>query len=282
MSTTIVALLAKAAKAFDWGSTTQHDLQQLLQAQLSLTHAQLITHHQTHVSPSQIQAFWLACERCQQGEPLAYILGTQTFFDLTLEVTPDVLIPRSDTEVLVETVLSHMPKDRQVVLDLGTGSGAIALALAKARPAWFCLAIDHAYAALTVADHNRRTLGIPLLLCQANWASAIAHASIDILVANPPYLSPDDPHLRDMSLQAEPRSALVASEAGLADFIHIIADARRVLRPGGYLFLEHGWCQHLVLADLLQEAGFDKVALVYDYANHPRVTWAQWPLVPPV
>lgn len=275
MPTTIAALLSKAAQTFDWGGTTKQDQQQLLQALLSYTHAQLMAHDQTHVDRSQAQAFWQACERCQQGEPLAYILGTQAFFDITLEVTPDVLIPRSDTEVLVETVLHNTTSNRQVLLDLGTGSGAIALALAKARPLWYCLAVDNSVAALKVAKHNSHVLGLPLSLCLAHWGDAVADASIDIVVANPPYLSAEDPHLSDISLQAEPRGALVASEAGLADFIDIIADAVRVLRPGGYLFLEHGWRQHLVLADLLQDAGFNKVALTYDYANHPRVTWGR-------
>ncbi len=273
------ALLAKAKSYFDWGSSTQQDLYQLLQAYVGYTHAQCIAHEQDIVDEALVQAFWQACERCQHGEPLAYVIGNQPFMSLSLQVTPAVLIPRSDTEVLVETVLQQLPNTPKTILDLGTGSGAIALALAKARPCWSCVGMDGSFAALKVAKMNREQLDLPLPLFQGCWTEAVASHSVDVIVANPPYLGDTDPHLSQKTLQAEPREALIAAQAGLQAFIDIVADAKRVLRSQAYLFFEHGWRQHRVVADLLRSAGFQTVNLAYDYAGHPRVTWASGLLV---
>lgn len=271
---TIQANLAEAAQNFDWGSTTTQDQRLLLQAILHYSHAELITHGEDVLNEQVQQAFWQKCERCQKGEPLAYVLGSQPFHQLELKVTPAVLIPRSDTEILVDSVLQTIKNETQNVLDLGTGSGAIALALLYARPSWQVTAMDASWEALKVAYHNSERLNLVLPLFQGNWTEAIASHTIDILVANPPYLSETDPHLDDLSLKAEPRAALVAKEQGLAALMAIITDVKRVLRPQGHVFLEHGWQQYQVVADLLHDAGALHVELVYDYQGHPRVTWA--------
>lgn len=271
---TIKTLLAKAAQQFDWGTTTIYEQRLLLQALLQYSHAKLMSRIDEPVDEVIVHTFWQHCERCQAGEPLAYVLGHQPFHQLELHVTPAVLIPRSDTEVLVETVLQTIHNKTQTVLDLGTGSGAIALALLHARPSWQVMAMDASWEALKIAYINSQQLNLTVPLFQGCWTEAIASHSIDILVANPPYLSETDPHLFDKSLQAEPKTALVAKADGLAAFMAIIHDAKRVLRSQGHVFLEHGWQQHHVVADLLRDAGAVSVELVYDYQGHPRVTWA--------
>ena len=218
---------------------------------------------------------WVA--RRAAGEPVAYILGRCGFYGLELGVTPATLIPRPETELLVDWMLGALPADAPIVCaDLGTGSGAIALALAHERPRWTLIAVERSAAAIGIAAANGRALRLdnlqPLL---GDWLAAIADASLDAVVANPPYVRCDDPHLRRGDLRFEPVSALAAGADGL-DAIRIIIDqARRCLRPGGRVAIEHGWDQGAAVRGLLVAAGYDRINTHRDLAGHPRFTAAR-------
>jgi release factor glutamine methyltransferase len=208
------------------------------------------------------------------GEPIAHLLGAREFWSLSLRVNPAVLIPRPETETLVEHALTTLPEMSALrVADLGTGSGAIAAALAHERPHWMLFAVDAAAAALAVASDNRARLNLPnLVFVQGDWATALASTCLDAILSNPPYVREDDPHLSRGDLRFEPRSALAAGADGLAAIRTIVADAPRCLRPGGLLALEHGWDQAHAIRALLLAQGFDAVRTFRDLAGHERVT----------
>ncbi|TVQ93519.1 MAG: peptide chain release factor N(5)-glutamine methyltransferase [Chromatiaceae bacterium] len=207
------------------------------------------------------------------GEPLAYLTGRQAFRGLELMVGPAVLIPRPETELLVDLALARLPATPLRLADLGTGSGAIAIALALARPAWTLLAVERSAAALALAIANAHRLGAARLLpLQGDWLCAIGPGSLDALVANPPYVRAGDPHLRQGDLRFEPGAALVAGADGLAAIRAILAQARRCLRPGGWLALEHGWDQGSAVRALARRAGLRQVVTHRDFAGHGRVT----------
>lgn len=210
------------------------------------------------------------------GQPVAYTLGSKEFFGLDLAVTPDVLIPRPDTELLVELALERAPGDAPVTIaDLGTGSGAVALALAHHLPAASVIATDNSAGALAVARGNARHLGLRIALLRGDWCAPLREASCDLVVANPPYIAEGDPHLADLA--AEPLAALVAGSDGLDALRAIIIAAPRVLKPGGWLLLEHGWDQGAAVRELLQGAGFVDVDTACDLGGNERVSFAQRP-----
>ena len=223
------------------------------------------------------------CERRAAGEPVAYLIGERGFWRHRFRSAPGVLIPRPDTEVLVEWALELLPRTtRARVLDLGTGSGAIALSIAAERPVADVHAVDRSEAAIRLAARNREFLaeqGAPVKvgLWQGDWLDAVVPASVDLVVSNPPYIAADDPHLFQGDLRHEPVEALVADEAGRADYRRIIAQARTVLRPGGWLLLEHGFEQAQPVNDLLDQAGFEAVDMRRDVGGHPRVTAGRRP-----
>ena len=213
-------------------------------------------------------------ERRRRGEPIAYILGCQGFWTLDLQVTPDTLIPRPETELLVETALARLPADAPLlVADLGTGSGAIAAALASERPVWTLIAADRSIAALNVACTNARRLQLTNLCTLAgSWLAPFAPASLDAVLSNPPYVRADDPHLTRGDLRYEPRSALAAGPDGLDAIRRIAAAAPDRLKPGGLIALEHGCDQGAAVRDLLTQAGLTGAQTVHDLAGHERVT----------
>jgi release factor glutamine methyltransferase len=215
-------------------------------------------------------------ERRRRGEPIAYILGHQGFWTLDLEVTPDTLIPRPETELLVELALARLPPAaRLLVADLGTGSGAIAAALASERPAWTLIAADRSFAALAVARANVRRLRLTNMQTLAGyWLQAFAPGSLDAVLSNPPYVRADDPHLARGDLRFEPRAALAAGPDGLDAIRRIAATATERLRPGGLLALEHGFDQGAEVRDILAGAGLVQVETLRDLAGHQRVTLA--------
>lgn len=208
------------------------------------------------------------------GEPIAYIRGWQAFWDLALRVSPATLIPRPETELLVETALDLLPADRPLrVADLGTGSGAIAASLASARPAWRMIATDRSAAALAVAAWNIAHLGLrQVCLVRADWLHAFADQSLDVLVSNPPYVRADDPHLGRGDVRFEPREALTPEGDGLEAYRSIARDARRCLRPGGMLLLEHGYDQGAAVRQILNAVGLGSPRTLRDLAGHERVT----------
>lgn len=217
---------------------------------------------------------WLA-RRCA-GEPLAYLAGRREFWSLPLVVTPETLVPRPDTERLVELALQRLPVDvAQDVLDLGTGSGAIALALARERPLANVTAVDRSAGALAVAARNGEALGLRVRWLQSDWFAALGQEKFHLLVSNPPYIAEDDPHLA--GLTHEPLSALVAGEGGLADLRHLVATAPRHLREGGWLLLEHGHDQAAAVRALLVASGYAEVASWQDYGGNDRVSGGRRP-----
>lgn len=223
---------------------------------------------------AQAALFETLVQRRLAGEPVAYILGVREFYGLEFKVTPDVLIPRPDTETLVEAVLERIPLHQPCrVLDLGTGSGAIAVAVAYHRPSALVTAVDASTAALAVASENAERLASGnLRLLHSDWFSAIEEEVFDVIVSNPPYINADDPHLRQGDLRFEPPGALASGSDGLDDIRRIVADAPKYLAPGGWLLLEHGYDQAERVGELLRAAGFCEVQSRQDIAGIARVT----------
>ncbi|XQW89683.1 peptide chain release factor N(5)-glutamine methyltransferase [Aeromonas veronii] len=225
---------------------------------------------------------WLA--RRLNGEPIAHLVGEREFWSLPLKVSPATLIPRPDTEVLVEQALTRIPQGPCAVLDLGTGTGAIALALKSERPEVDVWAVDRMADAAALARENSAALGLPIEVRDGSWFEPLGEPDRDetprfaVIVSNPPYIDGADPHLEQGDVRFEPRSALVADDAGLADIRHIVAHAPAYLLPDGWLLLEHGWDQGEAVRQLLRDSGYREVATVRDYGDNDRVTLGLCPL----
>ena len=254
-----------------------------LDAQLLLLHALgrsssdrgwLLAHDGDAVAAAARQAYRLACERRARGEPLAYIVGRKEFHGLELAVDARVLVPRPDTETLVDWALELLEgRDSPRVIDLGTGSGAIALAIGKGCPHARVEATDASAAALEVARANAARLGSDITFREASWLDG-ARGPYDLIVSNPPYIAEGDPHLP--ALSHEPVQALVSGPDGLDSIRAIVARATAPLAPRGWLVLEHGWDQAPAVRSLLAEAGFGYVASRRDLAGIERCTGGQW------
>jgi release factor glutamine methyltransferase len=252
-----------------------------LDAELLLEHVTGLTRTQFRAAPERelpVQAAWSfqqLVKRRMQGEPIAYIRGHQEFWSLLFEVTPAVLIPRPETELVVERALLHIDADVETqVLDLGTGSGAIALAIATERPRARVTAIDLSKDALSIATRNAARLQTTCVqFVQSNWFSTLVDGSrFDAIVANPPYIATDDPELQPHVRRYEPNVALIPGPTGFEALRAIIEGASRHLAPGGWLILEHGWKQSPYVRDLLVRSGFAHVRSHADLAGHDRVT----------
>ncbi|MGL6400311.1 peptide chain release factor N(5)-glutamine methyltransferase [Aeromonas veronii] len=225
---------------------------------------------------------WLV--RRLNGEPIAHLVGEREFWSLPLKVSSATLIPRPDTEVLVEQALTRIPQGPCAVLDLGTGTGAIALALKSERPEVYVWAVDRMVDAAALARENSAALGLPIEVRDGSWFEPLGEPDRDntprfaVIVSNPPYIDGADPHLEQGDVRFEPRSALVADDAGLADIRHIVAHAPAYLLPDGWLLLEHGWDQGEAVRQLLRDGGYREVATVRDYGDNDRVTLGLCPL----
>ena len=214
---------------------------------------------------------WLA--RRLNGEPIAHLIGEREFWSLPLKVSPATLIPRPDTEVLVEQALVRLPAGPCALLDLGTGTGAIALALKSERPDADVWAVDRMPEAAALARANSAALGLPVTVRDGSWFEPLSGAPrFAMIVSNPPYIDGADPHLDEGDVRFEPRSALVADEQGLADIRLIVVGAPAHLVSGGWLLLEHGWDQGAAVRQLLLQQGYDQVETVRDYGDNERVT----------
>ncbi|ALB62985.1 Methylase of polypeptide chain release factors [Cronobacter condimenti 1330] len=211
--------------------------------------------------------------RRAKGEPVAYLIGQREFWSLPLEVSPATLIPRPDTECLVEQALARLPSTPCRILDLGTGTGAIALALASERPDCHVTALDVIPDAVALARRNAQRLGIDnITVLQSHWFSALTEARFSLIVSNPPYIDAEDPHLAQGDVRFEPTSALVAQKGGLADLDTLITDARRFLENDGVLLLEHGWQQGGAVRALFERAGYERIETCRDYGDNERLT----------
>ncbi|CAI0843233.1 Release factor glutamine methyltransferase [Serratia quinivorans] len=216
--------------------------------------------------------------RRERGEPVAYLIGEREFWSLPLSVSPATLIPRPDTECLVELALERLPSSACHILDLGTGTGAIALALASERPDCAVTGVDLQPEAVALAQHNAQKLAIGnAQFLQGSWFAPLAGQTFALIASNPPYIDATDPHLAQGDVRFEPSSALVAQQHGLADLSAIVQQAPQYLQPQGWLLLEHGWQQGESVRALLQAAGFISIATRRDYGDNDRVTFGQWP-----
>ncbi len=252
------------------------DAEVLLAALARTPRAQLIAFAEKQVDPLTMAMFQAGLARLRAGEPLAYITGLREFWSLPLVVAPAVLVPRPETELIVELTLARFDAAPRRIADLGTGSGAIALALAKERPAWWIIATDFSHDVLQIAQINRERLQIGNVeLRQGRWCDALGSEPYDAILSNPPYIAPGDPALAD--LRHEPLEALVAGDDGYADLLAIAAGARGRLKPGGLLLLEHGFEQAARLAQELAGLGYTGIACHRDLAGLDRVTAANWP-----
>lgn len=253
-----------------------------LEAELLLVHvlnkprSWLIAHADDALDDAHAAAFAALVQRRHDGEPVAYITGHRGFWSLELEVTPATLIPRPETELLVELALARLPATGRVV-DLGTGSGAIALAIARERPKATVMATDASLDALAVAQRNAARLGLAHVgFTHGDWFAPLAGERFDLIVSNPPYIEADDPHLAQGDLRFEPATALASGPDGLDDIRRIVEGAREHLEAGGWVMMEHGWNQGDAVRDVLSMAGYRDVFTAKDLEQRDRVTGARW------
>ena len=269
-------LLRRAAELSETSASPRLDLELLLCAAAGCSRTLLYARPETELTGTALAQFETLLARRRGGEPMAYLLGEREFWSLRLRVTPATLIPRPETELLVELALDRVQEPRARVLDLGTGSGAIALALAGERPAWQITGVDRCAAALQVAEANRAALGLDnVRLRQGDWLAG-ERGHYHLIVANPPYVDAADPHLGQGDVRFEPREALVAAEGGLAELRTIAATAPGHLLPGGWLLLEHGADQGAAVRALCA-AALEEVRSWTDLAGHERVSGGRLP-----
>ena len=271
-------------------ATARIEVQCLLQAVLRVNRAYLLTYPERILTADEQRRYAALFARRLNGEPIAYLLGEREFFGLNCKVTPATLIPRPDTELLVELALQRIPRPllyplgcagaggRQAgrgfrVLDMGTGSGAIALAIAHERTDVEVVAVDASEAALEVARDNVRCLNLAnVRLLHSDWFSALTDERFDLIVSNPPYIAADDVHLSQGDVRFEPMRALASGKDGLDDIRRIVVRAQDYLNAGGWLMFEHGYDQAERVRQLMQQAGFAGVSSVRDLSGIERVT----------
>ncbi|MFN0038321.1 MAG: peptide chain release factor N(5)-glutamine methyltransferase [Burkholderiales bacterium] len=275
MTNTVEQLLADAARELGMNRAREEALREgqiLLGFVLGVSRAWLIAHRQDKVDAAPAAAFAAQLVRRARGEPVAYLVGQREFYGRAFQVTPDVLIPRPETELLIDAALSRLPAEADCdVLDLGTGSGCIAVTLSLERDRARVCACDLSVSALAVAEGNARQLGAGVEFLESDWFQRLPNRRFDLIVANPPYIASGDPHLGQGDLRFEPQFALSAGADGLADIRRIVGEALDHLHDGGWLILEHGHEQSPACRQMMIKAGFTDVFDMRDLAGLPRI-----------
>ena len=271
-------------QALEFGTLSLHAQEQakleaeiLLAFTLKKPRSYLYTWPEASLEENQLQQFSDLISQRRSGTPIAYLIGRQEFWSLSLQVNESTLIPRPETELLVEQTLKLLPEHEPLTLtDLGTGSGTIALALASERPSWSILAVDRSLDALSMARTNRDQLQLSnVQVCYGNWCEDLLDQSMDAIISNPPYIAEQDPHLQQGDVQFEPQSALASGPQGMDDLEIITDQARRALKPDGWLLLEHGATQASDLCRLLTLKGYSDIQTCQDLAGLDRVSLAR-------
>jgi len=272
---TIEQFIQQASAMFTASASPRLDAEVLLMHVTGLARTALITRAQELLLPEHEEQLHALLTRRARGEPVAYLTGRREFWSLDLCVTPDVLIPRPETELLVEQALARIPAESEwTIADLGTGSGAVALAIAKERPRCRVIATDASDAALAIAQANAIRLAIANIeFRHGEWLDPLADEVLDMIVSNPPYIAEQDPHLTQGDVRFEPRNAFVAGADGLSAIRIIACDARRHLRRDGFLLLEHGSDQAPAVRAVLVGQGYEAVATCPDLQGLPRVSF---------
>ncbi|MBF4179404.1 peptide chain release factor N(5)-glutamine methyltransferase [Lelliottia nimipressuralis] len=272
------AWLRAAASELSSSESPRRDAEILLEHVTGKARTYLLAFGETLLTPEQEAQLAALLARRKTGEPVAHLTGEREFWSLPLYVSAATLIPRPDTECLVEQALARLPDGPCRILDLGTGTGAIALALASERPDCQVTAVDVMPDAVALAQRNLARLGFSnVQINQSSWFSALAQHAFEMIVSNPPYIDEHDPHLSQGDVRFEPLTALVAANDGLADIEHIITTAREHLVPGGWLLLEHGWTQGAAVRALFSAAGYASVETCRDYGGNERLTLGKKP-----
>lgn len=279
MSTLKVAELLREAAARLPGEDARHEAEQLLIHVLGVERAWLFSHATDEVDADAVERFEVLLARRAEGHPLAYLTGRRGFWTLDLQVNTATLIPRPETELLVEQALARLPADDMVrVADMGTGSGAVALSIASERPLATVMATDVLGPTLAVAVKNAQAHGLEnVWFRRGHWYTALGADRFDMIVSNPPYIAAGDPHLVQGDLRFEPPPALASGPDGLDAIREIVAGAHEHLVPGGWLLMEHGWDQGDAIRALLEQAGFVEAQTVQDLEQRDRVTLGRWP-----
>ena len=276
--------MSTVSEALDWATEqlsesddARLDSQVLLAYTLNVSRTWLFTWPDKALDGATLTAFNALIEERKSGTPIAYITGYRDFWSLRLKVTPDTLIPRADTELLIETALTLKNVEKPCdVIDLGTGTGAIALSLANECPSWRITATDINPKTLAVAKENAQTLELAVSFKESAWFDAI-NDRYDLVISNPPYIESDDPHLQQGDLRFEPAGALASGQDGLDDIRRLVQQALKHLKKDGYLLLEHGYQQAEAVRSLMTEAGYIEIETHQDIEDRDRVTLGKIP-----
>jgi release factor glutamine methyltransferase len=270
----IQTILQNSAKELNAISgTPKLDVEILVAHVLNVSRSFLYSHNEKILTTKELETFQDFFSRRKSGEPIAYIIGKKEFWSLELEVNKNVLIPRPDTELLVEICLEKLAKNKKLsVVDLGTGSGAIAIALAKERPNWHITATDISKRSLQIAQKNAAKFALKnIIFCHGSWYHALPQKKYNAVISNPPYISLSDKYLKKGDVRFEPQKALVSGKTGLKDFHVIIKSAATYLTKNGLIMLECGFDQASQVKDILQKNNFKNIQSFKDLAGHERV-----------
>ncbi|MBS3955207.1 MAG: peptide chain release factor N(5)-glutamine methyltransferase [Methylomicrobium sp.] len=276
---TIKNLLLKGKQALQSEiDSPQLEAEILLSLALGKNRSYLKAWPEREVSGEQADCFDHLVYKRSEGTPIAYLTGQREFWSRDFAVNPDVLIPRPETELLIEVALTLIPQITPFkVIDLGTGSGIIAITLAAEKPLIEVTAVDISSGALKTAQVNARTHQTDnITFIQSHWFDQIKACSFDLVVSNPPYIAPEDPHLLTGDLRFEPQNALIAANRGLGDIEEIAGKARSHLQPQGHLLIEHGYNQHHEVRAIFREFHYQNIHTYRDLSGHPRLTYGQW------